>query len=55
MRILIVDDHAVVRRGLQQILSDADKDFEFGEAQEVELKGLSGAHQLFDIHWRREG
>ncbi|MEE9270580.1 MAG: response regulator transcription factor [Candidatus Krumholzibacteria bacterium] len=34
MRILIVDDHAVVRRGLQQILSDADKDFEFGEAKD---------------------
>lgn len=33
MKVLVVDDHAVVRRGLQKILSDADMGFEFGEAQ----------------------
>lgn len=33
MKVLIVDDHAVVRRGLQQILSDEYKDLEFGEAK----------------------
>jgi len=32
MRVLIVDDHAVVRRGLQQILSDEYEDVVFGEA-----------------------
>lgn len=32
MRVLIVDDHAVVRRGLQQILSDDYEDVDFGEA-----------------------
>ena len=32
MRILIVDDHAVVRRGLQQILADEFDEVEFGEA-----------------------
>jgi two-component system invasion response regulator UvrY len=33
MRVLIVDDHAVVRRGLQQILEDEYKSVEFGEAR----------------------
>jgi DNA-binding NarL/FixJ family response regulator len=32
MRVLIVDDHAIVRRGLQQILLDEYDDIEFGEA-----------------------
>ena len=32
MRILIADDHAVVRRGLKQILADEFKKAEFGEA-----------------------
>ena len=32
MKVLIVDDHAVVRRGLQQILLDAYDDLVFGEA-----------------------
>lgn len=32
MRVLIVDDHAVVRRGLQQILLDEYDDIAFGEA-----------------------
>ena len=40
---------------LLKALVEGSTDFEFGEAREVELKGLSGAHQLFDIHWRREG
>jgi len=33
MRVLLVDDHAIVRRGLQQILSDEYKDLVFGEAE----------------------
>jgi len=32
MRILITDDHAVVRRGLKQILADDFKKADFGEA-----------------------
>lgn len=36
MKILIVDDHAVVRRGLQQILLDAFEDLVFGEAVNAE-------------------
>jgi DNA-binding NarL/FixJ family response regulator len=47
MRILIVDDHAVVRRGLQQILSDADKDFEFGEAED----GVQALQVIDEAEW----
>ena len=36
MKVLIVDDHAVVRRGLQQILVDEYDDIEFGEAKSAE-------------------
>lgn len=36
MKILIVDDHAVVRRGLQQILADAYEDIVSGEATSAE-------------------
>ena len=32
MRILLADDHAVVRRGLKQILAEAFKRATFGEA-----------------------
>lgn len=32
MKILIVDDHAIVRRGLRQLLSDEFGDVQFGEA-----------------------
>lgn len=32
MRILIVDDHAIVRRGLRQLLADEYRGVEFGEA-----------------------
>jgi two-component system invasion response regulator UvrY len=33
MKILIIDDHAVVRRGMMAILSEHGKDLEFGEAE----------------------
>ena len=33
MRILIADDHAVVRQGLKQILAEAFKRASFGEAE----------------------
>ena len=36
MRVLIVDDHAIIRRGLQQILSDEYKDIELGEAENAQ-------------------
>lgn len=36
MRVLIVDDHAVVRRGLHQILTDAFPGAEVGEATDAE-------------------
>lgn len=36
MRVLIADDHAVVRRGLEQILADAYQDIVFGEATSAE-------------------
>ena len=35
MKVLIADDHAVVRRGLQQILSDEYQDIVFGEAADA--------------------
>ena len=40
---------------LLKALVEGSTEFEFGEAREVELKGLSGAHQVFDIRWRGEG
>jgi len=36
MRVLIADDHAVVRRGLEQILADAFEEIEVGEATNAE-------------------
>jgi DNA-binding NarL/FixJ family response regulator len=36
LRVLIADDHAVVRRGLEQILADAYQDIVFGEATSAE-------------------
>lgn len=36
MRVLIADDHAVVRRGLEQILADAFEEIEVGEATDAE-------------------
>jgi DNA-binding NarL/FixJ family response regulator len=41
MRLLIVDDHAIVRRGLEQVLSEALQDVQFGEA--------SGAAEALDL------
>lgn len=49
MRILIVDDHAVVRRGLQQIVLDAYEDLVFGEATRAQ-EALDMVHrQKWDV------
>lgn len=34
-KILIVDDHAIVRRGMRQILEETAEDFEYGEANDA--------------------
>src|SRR3989441_9290605 len=44
MRILIADDHAVVRRGLKQILADEFKRAVFGEAR--------NAQEALDLVWK---
>jgi two-component system, NarL family, invasion response regulator UvrY len=46
MRILIVDDHAVVRQGLKQILNDSFRSAVFGEA--------GNAHAALDKVWKEE-
>ncbi len=44
LRILLADDHAVVRQGVKQILSEAFTQATFGEAQTAhELLGLIGS------------
>jgi len=47
MKILIVDDHAVVRRGLQQIVLDEYEDLVFGEA----TNGQEALDSLNDQDW----
>ncbi len=46
MKVLIADDHAIVRRGLQQILSDEYDDIEFGET--------GSAQETVDAVWREK-
>jgi DNA-binding NarL/FixJ family response regulator len=48
MRLLIVDDHAVVRRGIAQILSDALPDANFGEAGDAATALESIARERWD-------
>ncbi len=40
---------------LLKALVESSGEFEFGKAQEVELKGLAGAHQVFGVTWRKKG
>ncbi len=47
MKILIVDDHAVVRRGLQQIVLDEYEDIVFGEAK----NGQEALDMLSEQNW----
>ena len=44
MKILLVDDHAVVRRGLRHILADGLRRAEFGEAR--------NAHEALNRVWK---
>jgi two-component system invasion response regulator UvrY len=44
MKILLADDHAVVRHGLKQILADEFKRASFGEAR--------NAHEALDLVWK---
>ena len=44
MKILIADDHAVVRHGLKQILADEFKRATFGEAR--------NAQEALDLIWK---
>ncbi len=36
---------------LLKALVESSGEFEFGDAQDVELKGLTGSHQVFDVKW----
>lgn len=47
MKILIVDDHAVVRQGIKQILSEMDEKCEIGEAS----NGADGLRLLRNDKW----
>jgi len=46
MKILLADDHAVVRHGLQQILTDAFKRATYGEAR--------NAQEALDLVWKQD-
>src|SRR5260221_14454370 len=46
MRILLADDHAVVRHGLRQILADEFKKAAFGEAR--------NAQEALDLVWKED-
>ena len=36
-------------------LTESAGDITFGDGREVELKGLSGLHQLCEVHWASGG
>ncbi len=36
---------------LLEALVESSGEFEFGDTQDVELKGLAGSHQVFDVKW----
>ena len=36
---------------LLKALVESSREFEFGEAQEVELKGLAGAQHVHQVRW----
>ena len=49
MRILIVDDHAILRRGLRALLSDAFATAEFGEASNAEQALEQLGEKVWDV------
>jgi len=49
MRILIADDHNVVRRGLRQVLADEFKKIEFGEANDARQAVAKALQQKWDL------
>ena len=36
---------------LLEALVESSGEFEFGDAQNVELKGLAGSHRVFGVRW----
>ena len=36
---------------LLKALVESSGEFEFGDGRDVELKGLSGSHHMFDVNW----
>ena len=34
---------------------ESSGEFAFGDARDVELKGLSGSHAVFDVKWDEKG
>lgn len=49
MRILLIDDHAIVRRGIRQILADEWPDARFGEAGNFADGLLAAGGEVWDI------
>ena len=49
MRILIVDDHAIVRRGLREVLSDEFQKAVFGEASEARQALVQLRKETWDV------
>ena len=39
---------------LLKALVESSGEFEFGEGRDVELKGMTGSHQVFGVRWRDE-
>ncbi len=39
---------------LLKALVESSGEFGFGDGREVELKGLSGTHQVFDVKWNEK-
>ncbi len=42
----------VINRALLKELTDSAGDIQFGEGQEVELKGLAGPNRVYAVDWR---
>ncbi len=40
---------------LLKALVESSGEFAFGDGREVELKGLSGGHETFDVRWQGKG